>query len=189
MIVLIKLILAHFIGDFLMQPQSWVKHKEAFKIKSSKLYGHVLIHGLLVLVLLWDIRLWWVALSVVISHWIIDLIKLYNQKDTNKSQWFIIDQFLHLIVVIALWALVTRPEFFWSGLLSSPLFWGYLTAVVFLTFVVSVIMQVLLSRWSPLVDRGEPQSLKDAGKYIGILERLLIFVFIITNRKRPKTDV
>ncbi len=144
MIVLIKLILAHFIGDFLMQPQSWVKHKETFKIKSSKLYGHVLIHGLLVLVLLWDIRLWWVALSIVISHWIIDLIKLYNQKDTNKSQWFIIDQFLHLIVIIVLWALVSQPDFFWSWLLSSPLFWGYLTAVVFLTFVVSVIMQVLL---------------------------------------------
>ncbi|MBZ0244110.1 MAG: DUF3307 domain-containing protein, partial [Bacteroidales bacterium] len=46
--ILLKLLLAHFIGDFLLQPKSWVKDKENRKIKSPKLYFHFAIHGLLV---------------------------------------------------------------------------------------------------------------------------------------------
>ncbi|MEP2348754.1 MAG: DUF3307 domain-containing protein, partial [Algoriphagus sp.] len=46
MLILIKLILAHLIGDFLLQPTSWVKEKENRKAASPKLYIHVLIHGL-----------------------------------------------------------------------------------------------------------------------------------------------
>lgn len=38
MILIIKLILAHFIGDFLLQPKSWVEEKEKLKAKSFKLY-------------------------------------------------------------------------------------------------------------------------------------------------------
>lgn len=48
----IKLILAHFIGDFLLQPDKWVAHKETHKHKSKFLYGHILVHtGALILVL------------------------------------------------------------------------------------------------------------------------------------------
>lgn len=36
MIVLIKLILAHFIGDFLLQPKTWVADKELHKAASRK---------------------------------------------------------------------------------------------------------------------------------------------------------
>jgi hypothetical protein len=45
MMVLVKLILAHFIGDFVIQPLSWVESKEKEKIKSLKFYLHVLLHG------------------------------------------------------------------------------------------------------------------------------------------------
>ncbi|RZK17109.1 MAG: DUF3307 domain-containing protein, partial [Pedobacter sp.] len=50
-IILIKLILAHLIGDFFLQPTSWVKDKERKKLKSAKLYLHVLVHvGLIFIV-------------------------------------------------------------------------------------------------------------------------------------------
>ena len=38
MILLLKLILAHFIGDFLLQPKSWVKEKQKHKALSKVLY-------------------------------------------------------------------------------------------------------------------------------------------------------
>ncbi|NLB27287.1 MAG: DUF3307 domain-containing protein [Bacteroidales bacterium] len=44
MIILIKLLLAHLTGDFLLQPKSWVKHKEKHKIKSLNLYLHILLN-------------------------------------------------------------------------------------------------------------------------------------------------
>lgn len=38
MIILIKLLLAHFIGDFLLQPKSWVQKKEKRKAAAIQLY-------------------------------------------------------------------------------------------------------------------------------------------------------
>jgi len=34
-IILIKLVIAHLIGDFFLQPASWVKDKETKKLKSG----------------------------------------------------------------------------------------------------------------------------------------------------------
>lgn len=89
MIVLLKLILAHFIGDFLLQPKAWVKDKEVKKAKSPYLYLHLLIHALIVLLLLWDFNYWPLALLLMISHGLIDALKLYAQKENNKTHWFL----------------------------------------------------------------------------------------------------
>ena len=100
MIILIKLILAHFIGDFMLQPKSWVIEKENLKAKSSKLYLHTLIHGILILLVLWDFKYWLLALLLMSIHGIIDTIKLYAQKESNKSLWFLIDQGLHILSIL-----------------------------------------------------------------------------------------
>ena len=54
MIVLYKMLLAHFIGDFLLQPAGWVRAKEQKKLGAYQLYIHVLVHVLLVMVLVWQ---------------------------------------------------------------------------------------------------------------------------------------
>lgn len=79
MILFLKLIIAHFLGDFLFQPKSWVQQKESEKIKSPKLYLHALLHGVIVLILLWRIDYWLLALLISLSHLLIDLFKLYAQ--------------------------------------------------------------------------------------------------------------
>jgi len=43
MILLFKLLLAHLLGDFLLQPDSWVKAKEKNKLKAWQLYAHTFI--------------------------------------------------------------------------------------------------------------------------------------------------
>lgn len=45
----------------------------------------------------------------------------------------------------------------------------------------SITMRVIIARWIPDNQPDSPKSLQNAGKYIGILERVLIFVFILTN--------
>jgi len=101
MIILVKLLLAHLIGDFILQPKSWVDEKEKLKHRSPKLYVHALLHGLLVLLLLWDLKFWLLALLITILHFAIDLIKLYCQNKENKSSWFFIDQALHLVIIFS----------------------------------------------------------------------------------------
>jgi len=58
MIVLIKLILAHLLGDFVLQPSSWVAAKEAKKLKAYQLYLHLLVHGALTMLIIVDLSFW-----------------------------------------------------------------------------------------------------------------------------------
>lgn len=181
MIILIKLILAHFIGDFLFQPTAWVKDKEVKKAKSGYLYAHILIHGLIVLLLLWDFNYWLLALLVMISHGVIDIIKLYAQKEANKSNWFLIDQIVHIISILGLWVFFFKPEINLNALASSPKVWIYASAILFITVVSGIVMKELMSSWSKTLGDKNDESLSSAGKYIGMLERLFVFVFVITG--------
>lgn len=182
MIILIKLIFAHFIGDFLLQPKSWVDDKEQKKFKSLKLYIHILIHGLLVLLVLWDFSYWLSAVILMILHGIIDFVKLYAQKESNKSCWFLIDQMLHIVSIIAIWCLIWKPEINLNTIIGNEKMWIYITSILFITIVSCILIREIMSSWSQLLnDTKEESSLKDAGKYIGILERLFVFTFVISG--------
>lgn len=181
MSILFKLLMAHFIGDFLLQPNSWVKDKELKKSASFKLYLHVLLHGGLIMLFLWDWRLWPVALILMFAHGIIDGIKLYAQKESNKAKWFIIDQFLHLISITVLWFLWFKPNLNLLDYKKDEI-WIYLTAVLFLTVVSAVIIQTLMTNWAQSINEQNDESLSQAGKYIGYLERLFVFTFVLMGR-------
>ncbi|MGZ5262484.1 MAG: DUF3307 domain-containing protein [Kaistella sp.] len=180
--ILIPLILAHLLGDFLLQPNSWVADKEKKKLGSIYLYLHVLIHMVLVMIFLWNIDLWWIALIVGVTHFIIDGIKLSFQTAKTKRTWFFVDQLLHVAVIVML-SVLYFPYFRWEDFFN-PENLKLITAAVFLTVPSSIIIKTLISIWTPVTvehSKLQTESLVNAGKYIGILERLLVFVFIIVN--------
>ncbi len=181
MMVLIKLLLAHLVGDFLLQPKSWVYDKELFKAKSFKLYVHIVIHGLLVLLVFWDLQYWFLALSITVVHGIIDAIKLYAQRDSNRPLWFLIDQGLHLLSIFGLWVVFFEPEINLHAVLENPNVWIYFVAILFITVVSGIVMKELMSSWSSGLYDDDEESLNNAGKYIGMLERIFVFIFVITG--------
>jgi len=179
--IFIQLILAHLLGDFILQPNSWVADKENRKLKSLYLYFHVLIHTILSFIFLWDLKLWWVAVLVGISHFIIDACKLSFQKIQTKKRWFFIDQALHVAVIggVSLYFSEFNFEF-----LKDQEFLKIIMAALFLTSPASIFIKLLLSSWTPVTGEEnsvQSESLSSAGKYIGILERLLVFTFIVVN--------
>jgi hypothetical protein len=179
--IFIKLILAHLLGDFILQPNSWVADKENYKLKSKFLYIHVLIHTVLSLIFLWDLQLWWVAVSVGITHFIIDAAKLIFQNVKTKKRWFFIDQLLHILVIAGVSFYFREFSF---GFLQNQEFLKIIMAALFLTTPASIFIKILLSSWTPAPDGPntiQTESLSSAGKYIGILERLLVFTFIMVN--------
>ncbi|MCQ9633346.1 DUF3307 domain-containing protein [Chryseobacterium sp. WG14] len=179
--IFIKLILAHLLGDFVLQPDSWVADKENYKLKSKFLYFHVLIHTVISFVFLWDLQLWWVALLIGGSHFVIDAAKLSFQTIKTKKTWFFIDQLLHMIVIAG--ASFYFREFDFS-FLGNHEFLKIIMAALFLTTPASIFIKILLSSWTPVPDAQnaiQTESLSSAGKYIGILERLLVFTFIMVN--------
>lgn len=181
MIILAKLILAHIIGDFLLQPKKWVEEKERKKAKSSKLYWHVLIHGLLIVLLLWSFDQWPLVLLLMLSHGMIDTLKLYAQKENNKSGWFLIDQALHIISILAWWVVFFKPELNITSWFESPIIWTYASALLFITVVSAIMIRELMTKWSIALNDGDDESLNNAGKYIGMLERLFVFTFVVTG--------
>ncbi len=180
MVLLIKLVLAHLIGDFILQPKSWVKSKEKRKLKSPKLYLHVAIHMVLLCLIIWDVSYWPLVLIITGLHLIIDVLKLMLQRKKTKRQWFFMDQLLHIISIFTVYFIYTNTTFITSEIpLETALL--LLTCLLFLTKPVSIIMQAIFSKWNiEKLTKGN-ESLKDAGKYIGVLERLLVFIFIILN--------
>lgn len=177
-----NLILAHLLGDFILQPNSWVADKEQKKAKSSYLYIHVFIHIALTLVFLWDVHLWWVALIIGITHFLIDWAKLSFQTSKTKRTWFFLDQTAHFLVIVAL-SFSYFPYFKFEDFFNAQNL-KIATALVFLTVPCSILIKTIISIWTPVtVDHSKLQteSLVNAGKYIGILERLLVFVFILVN--------
>lgn len=180
MIIFIKLFLAHLIGDFLLQPNRWVVHKEANKAASKYLYFHVLLHFAITMILLWDFSYWKIALIIMVSHYGIDLLKLYTTPlFKNKSIPFFIDQILHVVV---LYCCAYFGDLYGHTLsLFQQLDWALVTAVVFVSFPAAIIMSKIMQKMSDQI-KIDHKSLPNAGKYIGIIERLFVLVFIILGR-------
>ncbi|KRT14144.1 hypothetical protein ASU31_21020 [Pedobacter ginsenosidimutans] len=179
-IYLIKLILVHLIGDFFLQPNAWVKDKERKKLRSIKLYWHVAIHIVLIFLIFLNFGVWRLALSIGVLHFVIDALKSIFQTKKNARILFFVDQVLHFTSIVVLW------HFFYKGSLNISFFnetktWVLISGALFLTMPTSIVMRVIIAKWLPDNQPDSPQSLQNAGKYIGILERVLIFLFILTN--------
>src|SRR5690606_29652529 len=121
MILFLKLLLAHIIGDFCFQPDRWVADKRRHKYRSTKLYAHLLIHALaLAAVLGFDTRYWWGFTVIIASHYLFDLTKLYLEKDRYAVWYFLVDQALHVTLLAAVAYSYEPFPLSLSGLLAGP---------------------------------------------------------------------
>ncbi|AZQ45219.1 DUF3307 domain-containing protein [Nonlabens ponticola] len=180
MAVLIKLIIAHLIGDFFLQTDKSVQKKEAEKLKSVSLYIHVLLHGLLSWIALWNIELWYIALFIMLSHLVVDVAKLYLTNKKNKRWLFLLDQVAHIATLVIAWLWLSNFNIVMPSL-SSMHFWAFIAGMLFLTAPVSIALKTFFTRWKLDPRKVGVDSLKNAGKWIGMIERLLVFVFIVAG--------
>jgi magnesium-transporting ATPase (P-type) len=182
-IALLKLLLAHILGDFFLQPNSWVAEKEKKKLKADKLYLHIAIHIALIFLVFGSLSVWKISLLIGVLHGIIDAAKLLFQKEKTKRVWFFVDQLLHVVVIVSCWQYYYQANLNLSFLQNNQ-FWLFLLGALFLTSPAAIFIRVIIARWIP----GPPNStaisttsLQDAGKFIGVIERLLIYLFVCAN--------
>ena len=177
MIIFVKLLLAHLLGDFLLQPTSWVLDKESRKHKSIYLYIHILLHFILAWVLVGWTDFVWFAILLAVTHGGIDFLKLHFQKNKTKRNWFVIDQLLHLTMLLVITLLYTNKRIDFTAFDNR--FWIFATGILLLTKPTSILIKNIISIWTP-ENKTSDDSLSNAGNYIGILERLFVFYFVIT---------
>ncbi|WP_339752169.1 DUF3307 domain-containing protein [uncultured Winogradskyella sp.] len=176
-LILLKLILAHLIGDFFLQPVNWVKDKEKRKLKSVWLYIHVAVHIALMFLIVWDLSYTVLIFSIGLLHLIIDGLKLTLQKKKTRRLFFFIDQLLHVSTIAILVPIFAKSDFEFTLNLDLLL----IICIAFLTKPTSILMKTIFSKWNISKLTKDNESLKDAGKYIGVLERLLVFIFIVVG--------
>ncbi len=175
----VKLLLAHVLGDFVLQPSRWIKHKQQEKHRSPYLYFHVLVHLTLLIVMVGITGRYWLGIGViVISHLIIDLVSV-NLIHRVSSRWlFMGDQFAHVLILDAV-------VYYYHPFSVSPVVSTQnlllVVALLLVTVVSAKFMKKFIARWD-LTPLDKDSSLKDAGTYIGILERLFAFVFIVAGQ-------
>ena len=179
MIIFIKLLLAHLLGDFLLQPTSWVLDKESKIHRSVYLYLHTFLHGFLAWILVGEMAFVGYAIALALLHGGIDFLKLRFQKNKTKRTWFLIDQALHVIVLILIALLYNQQKIDFT--LIDKQFWALITGLVLVTKPTSIIIKNIISIWTPEKKNSQDDSLANAGNYIGILERLFVFCFIMTG--------
>ncbi|SJZ53139.1 Protein of unknown function [Sediminibacterium ginsengisoli] len=196
MVLLVQLFLAHIAGDFFLQPDKWVKEKEKHKLKSGYLYLHAAVHFLLIMAITGNPAFWQQALIITVIHLLTDATKLLLQTEKTKRGWFFADQLLHLFSIAAVWAYAGRSSLNWHALSEAAVLIPF-TAVLFLLKPTSLIIKNVISKWPPNSmttskesrPTGEPvikvtinESLQHAGQLIGIMERLMVFVFIMYGK-------
>jgi hypothetical protein len=182
----LTLSLAHIIADFYLQPTQWVIDKRQKTFRSRYLYAHVGIVTVLSYVFLGDFRNPFPALILGFTHGLIDLLKLRYDKN-GTAGWFVADQALHIgcIVITAVvlssdlsvatghlktWLQQPRTLATGAGLLLS------LSPISFLVGILTKPWREELSKLAPNAD----DNLANAGRWIGMSERVLIFVFVLT---------
>lgn len=182
-IILIKLIAAHLIGDFVLQSDKMCvdKFSSDTSAKYKALVLHALVHATLAYVFVADWNCWLTPVVIGISHFIIDFVKTLSGR--NDFVGFLWDQAVHYCVIIGLsWFMFAKaPQTDLANGIVCMNFWLIATAYVAVLAPTSILIKYFVEyeRWLPSDDAS--QGLPNAGKWIGYLERILILTFIFTN--------
>lgn len=185
MLIFYQWLFAHLLGDFVFQTKKMVLHKRRLKERSWVLYVHCLLHAGLIYIFSPDKTIWLIPAIVFITHYFIDLWKL-NQK--NTALYFIIDQALHIIVLGILWMIFYQPPGWLMNIVPSIIaeksIWIISAGYLIIIYPLSFLLGYATAKWREQVDTDFSRSavsLSEAGRWIGIFERILVFTFVITG--------
>ncbi|AFH49475.1 Hypothetical protein IALB_1768 [Ignavibacterium album JCM 16511] len=182
--ILIPLVAAHFLSDFVLQTDLDVKQKKKLKIflKHISLVTSV---SYLFLGLFYN---YLIPVFILITHSLIDLIKLKVKKD---NIWiFLSDQFLHIIILIFVssnhtYFTDTSDQFSWEKYFGKDYYSVLLliTSSIIITKFSGILIGYLIKPLQSKIFK-EAQSnnnLPQTGKIIGYLERFIILISVLMN--------
>ena len=176
---LIKLILAHLLTDFVFQPSRWIESRNKKHFQSVYLYLHGLITAVVALLLI-GFHYWWVALIILVTHILIDGWKSYRP---IKTKYFLIDQCLHLMVILVCWYFIflNKEDLIAAcDIINTPKTLIGITAYVFVSFPAGILIGQLTKKWREQI--ADAPALGNAGKWIGIIERIVILTLVFNHQ-------
>lgn len=186
--LLIMLLLAHLLGDFILQPTALLKKKKQVLWNAL----HSLIQGALAYLLLASWSEWLVPVLVTVSHFLFDLGK--QRLKRNSLAIFLIDQLLHLtIIALATWLLlIPKGVSIWWFTFLPPVavkVAACIAVIILLLPVGGIMIGLFVQPYQQQIkdhyrnEKKKPiEGLANGGKIIGWLERALIFIFVLAGQ-------
>lgn len=173
--LILCLLLAHLVADFVLQSNRICKDKAEKKWKSPYHYEHAAIVFGLSWLVTWDIRYWWCALAIGVLHFLIDMWKSYRE---DKVTWFVADQLLHVVVIVGV-ALMWCSMNDWSmpfGISAKHV--ALVIAILICWKPANIFIKLMLKHYSVNMPEEKPGGF-NAGALIGNIERWLILTFVL----------
>jgi len=91
---------------------------------------------------------------------------------------------LHFLVIIFCWYFTffnwLDVQMVLLQLNTNPIIWKVVTAFIFVTTPAGILIGQLTKQWREKLEGSE--SLANAGKWIGIVERIIILIFVLENQ-------
>jgi hypothetical protein len=189
--LLICLVVAHLVGDFLLQTEKDVHAKSRVRV----LMKHVVIVTATTYLFCGIWREWRIPAALLLTHTLLDAAKTHLSR--NGLRAFLLDQAAHLGIIVLLAG--------WRGphLQGLDLTWVRLWPTVYLPALVLLAGVVVAAKTSGIVigmlvrpfleqiaalpadprsPAGTRRGLSNGGYVIGLAERLLIFLFILMDQ-------
>lgn len=183
--LLIPLLTAHFLADFILQTDEDVKRKQSILVFGK----HIVFVTLLSYLLVGNWSNFIVPLVILISHTLIDLLKRTIKKDSLTI--FLADQFAHVLVLLTLSNYLQNrltPEI-------NSLFWFNIWGNVYIRTLAIIVAVILVTKFSSIVinyiikpfqakifntENNNKDEIK-TGRVIGYLERIIILVLFLAD--------
>ncbi|MCF8230929.1 MAG: DUF3307 domain-containing protein [Bacteroidales bacterium] len=193
-LMLIQLLLAHILTDFVFQSKQCVENKRYNTLKSHCFWFHIILSGVLTYILLMQWTNWLVPVIIALTHFLIDYWKIRKEQQMASSKkgishskytfYFFLDQLFHLLVVIVVWLSITNGFGNMIGLIeelfTNVKYLSIFTALIIIIWPTGIIIGKMTEPFRKEITYDD--SLTKAGTYIGITERILVLLFVLYNQ-------
>jgi hypothetical protein len=183
--LLLRLLVAHLLTDFVFQPKAWVEDRQKKKIKSLNLFWHVCLTTLFAYAFSGLYNCWWIPLTIFITHYLIDIAKSYLPYNIYT---FLADQIIHILVIIVIWLIIDHQ---WEAIntkiceiMTNDKFWIIVFGYILVTWPLGILIGIATAKLREKITTktGAADDLADAGKWIGMCERTLILTFVLMQQ-------
>jgi hypothetical protein len=183
--LLIRLLIAHIISDFVLQTDRMVQNKKWI----SK---YMLLHIAIVFASAFVLSgLWQISLTIAVLHWLIDSVKveMQSQNKIKPNLLFAADQLFHFVVIVAIWfwhfdlfakllTTVTLPLVNYKfSLMLLAYAWVIYPVGYLIKFATESIIHTTVTT-PPVAE----EKVEHGGKLIGQFERIIILTLVLLNQ-------
>lgn len=183
--LLVRFLIAHLLSDFVFQTAGMVKNKRWL---SPQMFLHVAV----VFVATGLLSNYWIpALVIAVLHYGIDGSKILLQKrfPQHTLRFFLLDQLVHVVVILVVWSQVFNLWTSLSRALLLPIdnykFSLLLLSYLLITSPIGFVIKFATLNMAQFQDHNEetkPVNMENGGKLIGIFERIIILTFVLLSQ-------